>query len=144
MNTNHIPNGYVTVPVKIDDNWTQYSSLMFAGHMNVEKADNMTLSLHLGWLITLQWRKKNMRMSISIRIWKFESRIWNWKSKLNLNLKLDRKIVYVCRKVDKEFVKLCSVTCIHFDKCIPSLSEVASKPSAQCCHDVGIIGDNWI
>ena len=55
VNTNDIPSGYVTVPVKIDDNGiAEYYSIMFAGHMSIAKVDDTTIQPHLSWVIALK------------------------------------------------------------------------------------------
>jgi hypothetical protein len=55
VNTNDIPNGFVEVDVTIDDNGTEYKSVMFSGHFtaSVEK-DEVTLKPAAGWAIVLK------------------------------------------------------------------------------------------
>ena len=55
VNTNDIPSGYVTVPVKIDDNGiAEYYSIVFAGHMSTAKVDDITIQPHLSWVMALK------------------------------------------------------------------------------------------
>lgn len=55
LDTNDIPTGIVEVDVTIDDNGTEYKSIMFAGHMGAEiKEDGCTLQPTLGWTISLK------------------------------------------------------------------------------------------
>lgn len=55
LDTNDIPTGIVEVDVKINDNGTEYNSIMFAGHMAAEiKGDGCTVQPNLGWTICLK------------------------------------------------------------------------------------------
>jgi len=55
LDSNDIPTGIVEVDVKIDDNGTEYDSIMFAGHMGAEiKKDGCTVQPVLGWSIALK------------------------------------------------------------------------------------------
>ena len=54
VNTNDIPAGYVTVPVKIDDNGIEYDSMMFAGHMNTKQVNKTTVTPCISWAIVLK------------------------------------------------------------------------------------------
>lgn len=54
IDTDDIPPGYVTVPIKIDDNGKEHKSIMFAGHMLSERLDVKSLAPKLSWAIVLQ------------------------------------------------------------------------------------------
>ena len=44
--------GYVSVPIKIDDNGTEHSCVMVAGHMGFEKLDdNVSIQPRVSWFI---------------------------------------------------------------------------------------------
>lgn len=59
IDTNDIPSGYVSVPLKIDDNGKEYDSIMVAGHIGYEiNKDRCTLQPNLDWFIGLKDEKK--------------------------------------------------------------------------------------
>jgi len=54
IDMDEIPAGYVTVPVKIDENGTIHESLMFAGHLLIETEDKFTICPKPTWAIVLR------------------------------------------------------------------------------------------
>jgi len=55
IDTNDIPQGYLTVDVEIDDNGTLHHALMFAGHMAFAVSDDKTtITPTLSWAIALK------------------------------------------------------------------------------------------
>jgi hypothetical protein len=49
IDTNDIPIGYVTCPVKVDDNGRMYNTELYAGHMHGVKKDQHTIAPAVGW-----------------------------------------------------------------------------------------------
>ncbi|KAM9959710.1 hypothetical protein ACTFIR_000801 [Dictyostelium discoideum] len=55
VNTNDVPRGFLFVPVKIDDNGTEYNTEFFAGHMAVSTLNNSkTIKPNIDWCILLE------------------------------------------------------------------------------------------
>ncbi|KAM9980145.1 hypothetical protein ACTFIZ_006392 [Dictyostelium cf. discoideum] len=55
VDTNEIPKGFLFVPVKIDDNGTEYNTEFFAGHMAVSTLDkSKTIKPNIDWCILLE------------------------------------------------------------------------------------------
>ncbi|KYQ91414.1 hypothetical protein DLAC_11716 [Tieghemostelium lacteum] len=53
IETKDLPNGYVSVPVIIDDNGKQYKTTLYAGHIT-SNIQSSTISPRLDWLLTLK------------------------------------------------------------------------------------------
>jgi hypothetical protein len=49
IDTNDIPIGYVTCPVVVDDNGTEYNTELIAGHTHGVKKDDFTIAPAVGW-----------------------------------------------------------------------------------------------
>eukprot|EP01112_Ceratiomyxa_fruticulosa_P009469 TRINITY_DN2465_c0_g2_i2.p1 TRINITY_DN2465_c0_g2~~TRINITY_DN2465_c0_g2_i2.p1 ORF type:complete len:348 (+),score=58.04 TRINITY_DN2465_c0_g2_i2:176-1219(+) len=59
VNINDIPKGYLSVPVKVDDNGTEYRTQMFAGHIVARTADEgTTLIPQLDWCMLIPEERK--------------------------------------------------------------------------------------
>lgn len=53
IDTNYIPSGVVSVPVKIDDHGTEYKTKMMAGQIGYTVMDKNTIQCHNDWMIAL-------------------------------------------------------------------------------------------
>ena len=58
INTNNIPPGYVTVPVLVNDNGTEYDTMMFAGSFAMAKVDEHSIRPRLDWALALIDKEK--------------------------------------------------------------------------------------
>jgi hypothetical protein len=54
VDTNDIPSGLVTVPVKVDDNGVEYKTRMIAGSFLLRLVDDVTLTPRLDWAIAVE------------------------------------------------------------------------------------------
>ena len=54
INTHNIPPGYCTVPVTVDDNGTEYNTIMFAGSFAMNMVNSTTLAPRQDWAIVLK------------------------------------------------------------------------------------------
>jgi len=53
ITSDDIVNGYVSVPLKIDDNGTEYDAKMLSGHFYTEKIDDYTIAPSIDWMVIL-------------------------------------------------------------------------------------------